>query len=570
MAKNYKIFDVPHIDSVQHLLLRSAQEYSDKLAMEDLNETPIQKVSYKELLSNVLKFGNAIKNIGIEERTHVAILAENRVQWSIAYFTCMVFNFVAVPIDKNLTQNDIFNIIHESESEVIIFSDSYSDLFDHGHTALKRLKHFICMDKPDSDSDFLDMKKLIETSDEINLSELPKIDNNKLAGIIFTSGSLGRAKGVMLSQKNIASNIVDMVSMMMIYPTDKFLSVLPIHHTYECTCGMLCPIYSGASVHYSRSLKTIVDDIQTVKATMLLGVPLLFEKMYKRIIKTISEDKVKSIVVPILVSVTNLLRAMNIKGTKKKIFSELHEKFGGHVRAFIAGGAGPDPKIAEGLRGFGFTFVQGYGLTETSPILALNQLENFKDDAAGLPLPNVEIKIENPDEDGVGEIVARGPNIMMGYYKNEEATNEVKKDGWFYTGDIGHIDSDGFLHINGRKKNVIISKSGKNVFPEEIEDILNRSKFVLECIVYGKKDEKQDEIIAVKIVPDAEAFIELSEKENKPINDLLINDVLQREIDEVNKELAAFKRIRSFVTREQEFEKTTTQKIKRYASSNQE
>jgi len=333
---------------------------------------------------------------------------------------------------------------------------------------------------------------------------------------------------------------------------------------------MLCPGYSGASVHYARSLKTIVDDIQAVKATMFLGVPLLFDKMYKKISKSISEDKVKSIVVPVLVKVTDLLEKLNVKGSKKKIFSELHEKFGGNIRAFIAGGSAPDPQVAEGLRGYGFSFIQGYGLTETSPILALNRLDNFKDDAGGLLLPNVEIQIDSPDENGVGEIWAKGPNIMLGYYKNESATNEVMEDDWFKTGDLGYIDTDGFLHISGRKKNLILSRSGENIFPEEIEDILHRSKYVLECIVHGKKDEKHDEIIAAKIVPDAEAFIELSETENKTIDDKLIHDILTKEIENVNKQLASFKRIISFTVRENEFEKTTTKKIKRYANSNSE
>ncbi|MCK5458171.1 MAG: AMP-binding protein, partial [Melioribacteraceae bacterium] len=400
MAKNYKLYDVPKIDSIQELLLRSAKEYSDKLAMEDLNDTPIAKLTYKELLSSVLKFGHALKDLGIEERSHIAIISENRVQWAIGYFTCMLFNYVAVPIDKNLTQNDIFNIIHESDSEAIIFSSSHSELFDGSPTALKRLKHFICMDECADKLPFMNMKKLIDKYDEFNINELPIINNADLAEIIFTSGSLGRAKGVMLSQKNLASNIVDMVSMMMIYPNDRFLSVLPIHHSYECTCGMLCPVYSGASVHYARSLKTIVDDIQAVKATMFLGVPLLFDKMYKKISKSISEDKVKSIVVPVLVKVTDLMEKLNVKGSKKKIFSELHEKFGGNIRAFIAGGAAPDPQVAEGLRGYGFSFIQGYGLTETSPILTLNRLDNFKDNAGGLPLPNVELQIDSPDENG--------------------------------------------------------------------------------------------------------------------------------------------------------------------------
>lgn len=570
MTKNYKLNDVPKIDSIQELLIRSANEYSDKLVMEDLNDTPIAKLTYKELLSNVLKFGYALKDLGIEERSHVAIIGENRVQWAIGYFTCMLFNYVAVPIDKNLTQNDIFNIIYESDSEAVIFSSSHSELFDESHSALKRLKHFICMDKTPDELQFLYMEKLINKYDEFKIDELPKINNDDLAEIIFTSGSLGRAKGVMLSQKNLASNIVDMVSMMMIYPDDRFLSVLPIHHSYECTCGMLCPVYSGASVHFARSLKTIVDDIQAVKATMFLGVPLLFDKMYKKISKSISEDKVKSIMVPVLVKVTDLLEKLNMKEIKKKIFTELHEKFGGNIRAFIAGGAAPDPQVAEGLRGYGFTFIQGYGLTETSPILALNRLDNFKDNAGGLPLPNVEIQIYLPDENGVGEIWSKGPNIMLGYYKNESATNDVMENGWFKTGDLGYIDSDGFLHISGRKKNLILSRSGENVFPEEIEDILNRSTYVLECIVHGKKDEKHDEIIAAKIVPDAEAFIELSETENKTIDDKLINEVLKKEIEIVNKQLPAFKRIITFTVREHEFEKTTTKKIKRYANSNSE
>lgn len=557
------------VESIQELLLRSAEIYSNKLAMEDLAETPISSVTYSELLSHVLKFGIAMQKLGIEERSHVAIIGENRVQWAISYFTCMLFNYVAVPIDRNLTQNEIFNIIHESESSVIIFSSSYSELFDESHSVLKKLNNYICMDEESSEAKFLSMKKMISESDEINKEDLPKIDPNELAEIIFTSGSLGRAKGVMLSQGNLATNIVAMTSMLHLYPEDKFLSVLPMHHTYECTCGMLTPLYSGASVHFARNLKTIVDDLQNVKATMLLGVPLLFDKMYKKIAKSISEDKVKSVVVPALVGISNVVEKIGVKKFKKKIFAELHEKFGGNIRAFIAGGAAPDPQVAKGLRGFGFNFIQGYGLTEVSPILALNQLENFKDHAAGLPMPNAEVKIDSPDENGVGEIFAKGTSVMLGYYKNEEATKETFQDGWFKTGDLGLIDEDGFVIISGRKKNVIISKSGKNVFPEEIEDVLNRSPFILESIVFGKANAKQDEIIAAKIVPDAEAFIELSEMENLTINDKLIRDRIALEIEKVNKQLASFKRILDFEIRESEFEKTTTKKIKRYSSNNQ-
>jgi long-chain acyl-CoA synthetase len=277
---------------------------------------------------------------------------------------------------------------------------------------------------------------------------------------------------------------------------------------------------------------------------------------------------VKSKLVPKLVAFSNFAEKIGAKDLKRKVFSELHDKFGGSIRIFIAGGAAPDPQVAKGLRGFGFNFLQGYGLTETSPILALNRLDNFKDFAAGLPMPNAEIIIDSPDEDGVGEILAKGSSVMLGYFKNEQATSEAFKDGWFKTGDLGKFDSDGFLIISGRKKNVIISKSGKNVFPEEIEDIINRSEFILESIVYGKENKKQDEIIAVKIVPDAEAFIKYSEENKVKIDDKLIREQIAEEIVKINKQLPAFKRILDFEIRETEFEKTTTQKIKRYSNNN--
>jgi long-chain acyl-CoA synthetase len=361
---------------------------------------------------------------------------------------------------------------------------------------------------------------------------------------------------------------MDMVSLVLINEKDRFLSVLPMHHTYECTCGFLCPLYVGASVHFARSLKTIVDDLQKVKATLLLGVPLLFDKMFKRVIKAIKEDKVKSVIVPPLVKITNLFSMIGLKEVKRKLFAEIHHKFGGSVRLFVAGGAAPDPLVAKGLREFGFNFIQGYGLTETSPILALNQIDNFKDDAAGLPLTNVQIKINNADDNGSGEIWAKGPSVMLGYYKNEKATDDAFVNGWLKTGDIGFFDADGFLHINGRMKNVIISKSGKNVFPEEVEDVLTRSPFILECLVFGEDDPKQGEIISAQIVVDAEAFIELAEMKELQINDDLLQKTVAEEVEKANKQLAQHKQIKKFYIREKEFEKTTTQKIKRYLVKN--
>lgn len=563
MVKNYPTFKVPVITSIQDMILRSAKEYGDKIALEDLTNTPISSVTFRQLHDYIIRFGKALFDIGLKERDHIAVISENRVQWSLTYLTSMCFNLVAVPIDKGLNQNEILNIIHESDVKAIVFSDTFEPLMKEKRDSLLNLKYYINMDAKDDRGGIYSMPRMIEKQNA-SIEKLPFVNPEEMSEIIFTSGSLGRAKGVMLSQKNLASNLMAMTSMIEIGPADRFLSVLPIHHKYECTCGLLCPLYAGGSAHYARSLKTVVDDLQKVKATILLGVPLLYDKMFKKIYKGIQEDKLKSKIVPPLVSITNVLQTIGWKSSKKLVFKELHEKFGGHIRLFIAGGAAPDPKVAKGLRELGFNFVQGYGLTETSPIAALNRLYSFKDNAAGLPLPGLQIKINEPNESGIGEIYIKGDSVMLGYYKNQKLTEEAFDNGWFKTGDIGFFDEDGFLHINGRKKNVIISKNGENVFPEEIEDILNRSPFVQESMVYGEQDDKHTEIIAVQIVTDAEAFIEYSEKNKVAITPELVNEKIAEAVKETNKELPAFKQIRKFYVRDSEFEKTTTQKIKRY------
>jgi len=564
MKRPPRLYPGPQISSLQDMLLKSAAKFGDKLALEDLKDTPIPRLTYNSLVKNVLKFGTALRSLGLPERSHIAVIGENRVQWGVTYLTAMAFNYVIVPIDRNLTTNEILNIIHESDAVAVVFSESFEQLFRDERRALKHLKYYISMDLLTARDGFHSMVELISVSKGCTPDALPAVDPTVLAAILFTSGTVGRAKGVMLSQRNISANIVAMSSMLKVYPEDRFLSVLPIHHTYECTCGFLCPLYNGASAHYARSLKTVVDDLQQVKATMLLAVPLLYDKMFKRITKGIQEKKVASVIVPPLIKLTDVAARFGWKNSKKIVFREIHERFGGHIRLFIAGGAAPDPMVAKGLRDLGFTFVQGYGLTETSPILALNQLENFKDEAAGLPLPGVDLKIHAPDADGAGEVWAKGPNVMLGFYKNEKATKEVFEDGWFKTGDLGFIDDDGFLHIRGRKKNVIISRSGKNVYPEEIEDLLNRSPFIQESLVYGEEDPKLDEIIAAQLVADAEAFIEMAEARGVQLTDDLVHQVIAEEVKKVNAELASFKQVKRFSIREQEFEKTTTQKIKRY------
>jgi long-chain acyl-CoA synthetase len=290
----------------------------------------------------------------------------------------------------------------------------------------------------------------------------------------------------------------------------------------------------------------------------------MYDKMFKTVYRTIQQKKLTSMIVGPLIRAGAVVEKFGWKSFRRTVFNEIHEKFGGSIRLFIAGGAAQDPLVAMGLREFGFGFVQGYGLTETAPILTLNRVEDFRDDSAGIPLPGVTLRIAEPDHVGIGEIWTRGKNVMLGYYKNEEATRGVFEDGWFKTGDLGRMDGDGFLHIMGRMKNVIISKSGENVYPEELEDLLNRSPFVMESLVYGEVDPKQGEIIAAQVVVDAGSFIELAETKGKEITPDLMKSVIGEEIAVVNKEVAPFKQIRKFYIRDREFEKTTTQKVKRF------
>ena len=564
MAMQVPLYSVPAISSIQDMVLRSARVYGDKTALEDLKDYPIPRLTYSSLLRHILKFGVALRTMGIKERSHVAVIGENRVQWSLAYLTSMCFNYVVVPVDRALMSNEILNILHESEATAVIYSDAFEPLLRESRTSMKKLKFYINMDIPAKKDRTFSMVELLERSPGCSPEQLPRIDPDELAEIIFTSGSLGRAKGVMLSQKNLAENLMAMVKLIHITSEDRFLGVLPIHHTYACTCGFLCPIYSGASVHFAQSLKTILDDLQRVHATILLTVPLMYDKMFKRVYKTIQEKKLTAMIVGPLIKAGAVAERFGWKSFRRTVFNEIHEKFGGSIRLFIAGGAAQDPLVARGLREFGFNFVQGYGLTETAPILTLNRIEQFKDDSAGIPLPGVSLRIAEPDHFGIGEIWARGLNIMLGYYKNEAVTKEVFEDDWFKTGDLGRIDSDGFLHIMGRMKNVIISKSGENVYPEELEDLLNRSPFVMESLVYGEDDPKQGEIIAAQVVVDAEAFIELAETQGKQITSELMKSVIGEEIASVNKKVPPFKQIRKFYIRDREFEKTTTQKVKRF------
>jgi len=563
LNENYPLYDAPKVTTYAELLAVPQERCAGKTALEDLNPTPIPRVTFAELLDLVGRFGRALRRLGLAERDHVAILAENRVQWGIAYLATVTANLVAVPIDKSLQENEIITILHASDAKAVVFSETTRDAVLTLAAAAKELRYLVDMDLPEREGKVHSMTEMI-AGEAGGSAALPATDPDAVAVIVFTSGSMGRAKGVMLSQRNVGANLEGMLSMIELYPEDRFLSVLPMHHTYECTCGFLCPLISGSSVHYARSLKTVVEDLQRVRATILLAVPLLYEKMYKRVTAALADHPLGSVLAPSLRAAASFGEVLGMGSARRRVFAKVHEKFGGAIRIFIAGGAAPDPEVASGLRALGFTILQGYGLTETAPILTLNRLRKFRDEAAGLPLPTVEVKIAEPDAEGNGEIIARGPTVMLGYYKDEAATRAVIRDGWFYTGDLGHFDADGFLHITGRKKNLIVARNGKNVAPEELEELVNRIPFVLESAVYGARAADGDEEICVAVVPNAEEFVRHAERLGTAVSAELVEKVIDREIRALNRKLQPHKQIRRIRIRETEFAKTTTQKIRRH------
>lgn len=570
--KNVPLYDVRHIGNVKEMLDTSASIYAERTAFLVKNKegADYKPVSYKQFKSDVEALGTALLEMGLKGEK-IALIGENRYEWAVSYLAVINGTGIAVPLDKELPQNEIEMLIARSGASAVIFSGKYSGQMLKLSQKLSNLKHLIDMDSAQDRNNLLPFREVLSKGYELIESgnrsfKDAQIDNDSLSVLLFTSGTTDSSKAVMLSHRNISSNLMAMCSMLYIGEDDIFLSVLPIHHTYECTCGFLCPIYRGAAVAYCEGLRHIVKNLQESRATVMLGVPLIFEAIYKRIWDQASKKPETARKLKIALKLSNTLRLLGINLTKK-LFAPIHDNFGGHVRLFISGAAGIDPSVAKGFRDFGIHFVQGYGLTECSPIAALNRDIDFRDNAAGIPLPNLEVRIADPNYEGIGEVAVKGPSVMLGYYNNEELTGTVLKDGWFYTGDLGFMDKDKFIYITGRKKNVIITKNGKNIYPEEIESLLNKSPYILESLVYAKDDaDSGDLVVSAVIVPDTERMKE--EFTDKDISDDFIQSMIKSEIRSVNGNLVNYKHIKDFNIRQEEFSKTTTKKIKRYVESN--
>ncbi len=563
----------------------SAQQYGSSVAMRYFTQGRFPDITYAELKQKIDHFARGLGKLGFAPGDKAALLSENRPAWGTAYLAVLKSGGVSVPLDPQLKGPELSHIIRESGARFAIVSAKFAFDLEELVADIAGFDTLIYMDGLAATS----APELEEGTEprfqrvsyhEVTSSgaqedfDLPKVDPEELATLIYTSGTTGQSKGVMLTHKNIMSDIAALQQTIEFQPTDNFLSVLPLHHTFECTCGFLTPLSAGAMITYARSLKSreLLEDIKRNNVTMLLGVPLLFEKMLTGLLKAVEKKpaSARALFKTGLVGV-RMVKKLTGYDAGAQIFKGLREKAGlSSLRFLISGGAPLPPEVAEGFTTLGIGFLQGYGLTETSPVLTLNPEDKPKAASIGKALPGVEIKIMNPDEKGIGELVVRGAMVMKGYYNNPKATAEVLRDGYFHTGDSGCVDEEGYYYVAGRIKDVIVTAAGKNVYPEEVEFALAKSPYILETLVLGRAAEeatpkrvRREEVWAI-VVPDYEYFDQIAQERGIAFDEAKIEATIKEEVSKRCAEIADYKRVKYFTIREEEFEKTSTRKIKRY------
>ncbi len=565
------------ITDIKHMLNTSVELYGDNVAfMQKFDrEKGYENVTYKEALADVNGLGTALIAHGLKDK-RIAVIGDNCYQWATSYLAAVCGTGIVVPLDKELSPAELKQLVIEAEVSAVLFSKRFEGAFTEmkasGETRLEMLVNF---ERTEDADGVYAWKSLVSEGrkfvSEGNRSFIDaEIYADEMSILLFTSGTTGIAKGVMLSHRNICEDLMSAPTILMVHDWDIFFSVLPIHHTYECTCGFLMPLYKGAAIAYCEGLKHIVKNLSEVRPTMILAVPLIFESLYKNIMKNIRKQGKEGLVKKVMA--VNKVTSKFGLDINKKLLKDVLKVFGGRMRVLISGGAAIDPAILQFFNDLGFVAVQGYGLTECAPMAALNPdtHKTMRNASVGHLLPGMEVKIEDKDEDGVGEICAKGPNVMMGYYNMPEETAKVIRDGWFHTGDLGYVDDEDFIYITGRKKNVIITRNGKNVFPEELEYYLGKVAYVSESMVWAESDDAgQDDVIVATIKPDIEEVTAaLGEETVKDI--AAIEKLLWTEVDKINESLPLFKKIKKIVVRTEDFEKTTGKKIKRFVQANKQ
>ena len=560
MAKKLEYNKAIKVDTIKELMELSVKDSAKQTAFEfrdEKDKEKIVKVTYEEFQNDTIYLGTALSNINMTSN-HIAVIGDNSYKWLTVYLTVLKSNGVIVPIDKELTSKEIINVLKNSESEVLFYAPKYEQYIEEFKSQLPNVKYFIGFEKEKDEGNSLSYdifknlgKEKYEAGDK-SYSSIEHKDTNCLKMLVYTSGTTGNPKGVMLTEHNLVSVVYYGLQVADI--KTKCLSVLPYHHTYEAVAGILVALHKRATICINDSLKNVLKNLNTFKPDYIYVVPAFTEKFYKSIwanAEKTGKDKLLKIMIP----VSNGLRKIGID-LRGVLFKSVHNAFGGNLREIVCGGAPIRPEIGKFFNDIGMLLLNGYGISECSPLVSVNR-EQLNDPATvGTILPCCEIKIENPNEDGDGEIWVKGDIVMMGYYKEPEKTAKVLKDGWFNTEDYGRINKKGQLIINGRKKNVIVLNNGKNIYPEEIENYVLRVPYVQEAIVKAVKNDKGQEISLC-----AEVF--LNDEKIKELGIENIEETLKKDISKATRELPVWKRVTKTEIRKTEFNKTTTNKIKR-------
>ena len=551
---------------LKDMLNQTGEVYGDRPAyiFKTEEKGKFRTITHKEFRENINALGTTLIQMGLKDK-RIALISENRYEWELSYLAVAAGVGVIVPLDKALPDNELESLILRSQVEAIIYSSKYDvimkTLREKKNT---NLKYFISMDLEENTQGIYAEKALVEKGKKLladgNKTYIDaKIDSEKMGIMLFTSGTTAMSKAVMLSHKNLVTNVMDIIQRFDLTDEDRFLSFLPLHHVFECTVGFLYPISIGGSIAFCEGVKHMAENIKEFEITAMISVPAVFDIIYRKVMKTI-EKKGKLANLEKGKKVSQFLLKMKID-LRKQLFKEVHESLGPKLKLVVTGGAALDPETEKGFNDLGFDVEQGYGLTETAPVIAAETPKCRRLGSIGKKFPSVEVKIDDPDEEGIGELMAKGPSIMLGYYENEEATKSaLESDGWFHTGDLARIDKDGFIYISGRKKSVIVLNNGKNVFPEEIETLLNKVEGIKETFVFEKKEDDGDVKVCVEIVYDKELIKELYNIEGEEN----IKEFLWDKVKEVNKLMPKYKYVREMVITEEPLIKTTTLKIKRH------
>lgn len=548
MERLYKYIE---ITDLKDMLKKSGEKYGEKIAYKIRQENGYKEITHNEVRKMVDGLGTKLIDMGLKDK-RIAVIGENRYEWEIAYLSIVCGTGTVVPLDKSLPENELESLIERSKAEAIICSQKYVEILKK-----TKLKYIISMDLENDNDGIISQKRLISEGIQLVKSgdtsfTNAKIDNEKMSIMLFTSGTTSISKAVALSHKNICSNLMDISSILDVNSSDVFLSFLPLHHVFECTVGFLFSLYVGAETVFCDGIRHIPENLAEYKVSVMASVPAIYERLFK-IIKKHLEKQGK--VERILEDEEKYKDSSMEK--KKEVFKEIHDLLGGNIKLFISGAASLEPSIEEKFRRLGFNMVQGYGLTETSPVVAIGNKKYHKTGSIGKCVPSDEVKLLDVNKDGIGELAVKGPNVMLEYYENKEATEKVLKEGWFQTGDLARIDEEGYIFICGRKKSVIVLKNGKNIFPEEMETLINKEDGVEESFIFGKPISKDpnDIKIFVKIVYNKEGFEGKAETE--------IKEYFNEKIKSINKTMPHYKAIRGIIISDKPLIKTTTNKIKR-------